>query len=603
MKKLEIPKEIFESIFFQNGGQKKEDYTGQYEFENKNGDKVNAEIENGEFIFDEKGIRKAIGKTHEKGGIQTELSDGAKILSDHLKIGAEYAKKLKNILGTDIKATDTFAKVLDKFGKTSGLYAINEKLEDLVSVMEKQEEKVKDENTSNLNLGFLTKQVKKETENKAPIEKEREGLFEVLFNLQEASKKEQQQYTEEKPKMQMGGTIRDMALKYNISEERATELLKLPKYQFGAQKPKQEFNFGSLDFKYQPQTTNVTQDNAYLQAENAKYTNAPSKLEKLPYNPITKDSNAIYQGDSYKSTWEPLVKKSMEDPKRAQEIDNWLTNNKGPYAANILKQLEGLTGDARNKKITELATDSKPGPFHNAIQQAIEETKPIEEVKAEVKAEAPVNEIEKISKSGEQKVVQGMLSMPNRPVNMPTWNPSLKVATRLNRIDPALISPEQQIAETDRAVMGAQQDLNNLSPAQRAVANIGITANQVSSNGKAIQESNRFNAQAENSANSYNAKIGDIEQQAENQNALSYEERTFRGLGAYENDMQNMQNQQFRDQTEKFRTVNMYNAQNALNKDVQFDGEGFKVYRPDIKERYEPVLKTIKKKYGGRFKK
>lgn len=614
--KITIPKDIFENIFMQNGGTKKEkvqELIGEIQnpLPKSQKEMANAEVEKGEFIFDSEGIRKFGGKTHEKGGTAVKLQDGAKILSDHLKIGAQNAKTFSQILDDKIKSTDTYAKVLDKFGKKSGIDKINDNLEGLIVSLEKQKT-VKDEDTANLNTQFLIKQVQKETEKKAPIEMERQELFNMLFKIQEDSKEAPKTFTNQ---MGDGGMMDTIAQKYGISPERARELSELPKYQTGTIIPlpanKVNFNFGSFKTPVSGQMQGLVDENGNPITE---YSTKPSGVKYLPQNIIGSTTNEYFQEEAYNKKWKPLVENSMLDPKNSEKIYNFLMNNTGPYAENIKFQLKGLTTEAAYKKIKELATDGKPGPFHSAFQQAIKEVIP---AAAEVATTAlvPVKEEGTLNSptiQGEAKTTYGALNMPNRPVNMPTFTPSLKVATRLNRINPALISPEQQLAETDRAILGAQQDLTNLSPAQRAAANIGITANQISSNNRAIQEANRFNAQATNSAETYNARIGDAEQQAENQNALSYEARTFRGLGAFENDYQNMLSQQFRDQTEKWRNVNMYNAQNAFNDNVQFTGEGFKVSGVKIadripsallpKEEVKPKTKSSKK-YGGRFKK
>jgi hypothetical protein len=181
--------------------------------------------------------------------------------------------------------------------------------------------------------------------------------------------------------------------------------------------------------------------------------------------------------------------------------------------------------------------------------------------------------------------------------------------------------------ETDRAVQAAQQNLAGMSDAQRAAATIGLTANQGQAAGSAITEANRANAQAQNAADIYNAKIGDAEQMYENQNALSYEARTLKGLSNYENDWQNLRNTRFNDQVNNYKTVEMYNAQNASNPQVQYRGTGLGYetnYTPDFGTVHAAELANLKgkiaadkeaadkeakdkktkvSKFGGRFKK
>lgn len=618
--KISIPKEVFENIFFAEGGEKRDLFkavTGEYQFAldpKKPMVEPNAEIEGGEYLFDSQGVRKAEGKSHAKGGMKVSLEDGTRILSDHLRIGVDVAKKIKNEIGISAKATDTYAKVLDRYNKKSGLEELNIKLEDLAKSVKVQKTKVKDEDTSNLNLDYLTKQLFETNQKKKPLEKEREGLFDLLFEVQEATK----EAPETSNMMQKGGVI-ELANKYGISEERAVELLRdLPMYQAGAEYVRGDNNLdGIVDEK-----DNLYNDYKQLYAKNrdliikstgrTDFTKSPMTVNTLPYTPREASTNPIWQGASYDTAWRPLVQTSMADEAKAKAIDEWLTQNKDKYSPNIQKQLEGLTGKERMQKIQQLATDYKPGPFHNALLQAmVETTEPAQEAtpaKEEVKATIPA-----------KGKTYGTLGLPQRLYVPPTLQNALKVSTRLNRVDPALISPEQQIAETDRAVLSAQQNLAGMSDAQKAAAVIGLTSNQASANNKAIQEANRFNAQARSQADIYNAKIGDTEQLYENQNALNYEGRIMRGLSNYENDLQNLRNIRFSDQVNNYKTVEMMNAQNAYNPQVQYMGTGLGYdtnYTPDFGRVHQAeidaianagknkkVAKKASAKFGGRFKK
>lgn len=640
--KISIPKEVFENLFFAEGGQKKDLFkalTGEYQFaldSKKPMVEPNAEIEGGEYIFDSQGIRKAKGKTHEKGGMPVALEDGTRILSDHLKIGADIAKKINKELALPARATDTYAKVLDRFNAKTGLDKINAKLEDLMGMMKDQKIKVKDKHTSDLNSDYLSKQLYKETQNKKPIEKDREKLFDIMFQIQEESKRKASM---PEYKMQMGGVVEATAKKYGITNERASELLGLPKYQNGDYVQGDANLDGIVDEKdnYYNDYNQLYDKNKELlvrSTERSDFSKAPRTVASLPYTPRETSTNPIWQGDSYDLAWKPLVNTAMLQEDKAKKIDEWLTKNKGTYSPNIQKQLEGLTGKERYEKIQELATDYKPGPFHNALLRAMEETKVIppplkeEEVVEEVVEETP----EEIDLS--KKVNYSMLSLPQRIYQTPSLQPALKVATRLNRIEANNVSPTQKLMETDRAVMAANQNLAGLSDAARAASTIGLTANESAAKDKIITDTNRFNNQQDNTADIYNAQIGDREQMAENQNALSYEGRTLRGLSNYENDMQNLRNLRFSDQVNNYKTVEMYNAQNASNPQIQYRGTGLGYetnYKPDFGKVHEPEVNNLleaktreellaelkrraqeeqkaaeskpTKKFGGRFKK
>lgn len=595
--KISIPKEIFENIFFANGGEKKDIFkalTGEYQFaldSKKPMVEPNAEIEGGEYIFDSQGIRKAQGKTHEKGGMPVALEDGTRILSDHLKIGVDAAKRINKELGLPAKATDTYAKILDKFNSKTGLDKINSKLESLMGMMKEQKTKVKDKQTSSLNIDFLSKQLYKENQSKKPIEKEREKLFDIIFELQEESKR---RASMPDYKMEMGGIIGATANKYGISQDRAKELLNLPKYQIAGTALSEDTKAKLEAYK---ELYNKNKELIVNSSGRQDFTKIPRTVNTLPYTPRDVSTNVIWQGENYSKAWQPLVRTSMSDPDKAAKIDKWLTENKDNYSANIQAQLKGLTGEARMKRIEQLATDQKPGPFHNALLQAMvavnEEEPPKEVPTEEKKTEEPLD----VSKETNY----AMLNLPQRIYQAPTLQPSLKVATRLNRIEPAYVSPTQKIMETDRAVQAAQQNLAGMSDSQRAAATIGLTANQAQATGNAITEANRANAQSESAANIYNAKIGDTEQLYANQNALNYEGRTLKGLSNYENDWQNLRNLRFEDQLNNYKTVEMMNAQNANNPQVQYRGTGLGYetnYKPDLGKVAKPLTDNLTKPFS-----
>lgn len=602
--KISIPKEIFENLFFAEGGQKKDLFkalTGEYQFalnEKKPMVEPNAEIEGGEYIFDSQGIRKAQGKTHEKGGMPVALEDGTKILSDHLKIGADIANKVNKELSLPAKATDTYSKVLDRFNSKTGLDQINSKLENLMGMMKDQKVKVKDKHTSDLNSDYLSKQLYKETQKKKPIEKDREQLFNIMFQIQEESKRKASM---PEYKMENGGIVEATAKKYGITNNRASEILGLPKYQNG------DYIQGdaNLDGTVNAKDDFNSYDNLYdknkellvRSTERGDFSKTPRTINTLPYTPRDTSSNPIWQGEAYNQAWIPLVRSSMSEKDKAQKIDEWLTNNKGKFSPNIQKQLEGLSGEARYAEIQKLATDYKPGPFHNALLQAMVETKKPPPDTVTPPTETPVETPEKIDLS--RKTNYSILGLPQRIYQTPTLDPALKVATRLNRIEPNYISPTQKIMETDRAVQAAQQNMAGMSDAQRAAANIGLVSNQSSAAGSAITEANRFNNAAQNTADIYNAKIGDAEQMAENQNALSYEARTLKGKANWENDWQNLRNTRFSDQVNNYKTTEMYNAQNASNPQIQYRGTGLGYetnYTPDFGKVHKPETDNLIKK-------
>jgi hypothetical protein len=258
--KIEIPREVFENIFFANGGTKKEvakELAGNYQapLTKDRLHTANAEVEKNEYVFDSNGIRKFGGNTHEKGGTPVKLEEGARILSDHLKIGADLAKELTKSLKLPFRATDTYAKALDRFNNASDLPKLNKEIEDLILKMDSK--KSKDKTTFALNNEFLNNTLNTKNKQKQPLEKEMAGFFDMLFQEQESSKKAESGY-----KMQLGGSYMELAAKHGIDPERAKEILKnLPHYQDA------EAKFPEEEPKVKPQPSRLPwneQNNPYF---------------------------------------------------------------------------------------------------------------------------------------------------------------------------------------------------------------------------------------------------------------------------------------------------------------------------------------------------
>ncbi len=666
--KISIPKEVFENLFFAEGGQKKDLFkalTGEYQFaldSKKPMVEPNAEIEGGEYIFDSQGIRKAQGKTHEKGGMPVALEDGTRILSDHLKIGADVARKVNKELGLPAKATDTYAKILDRFNSKTGLDKINAELEKLMGMMKDQKLKIKDKKTSDLNSDYLSKQLYKQAQSKKPIEKDREMMFNIMFQIQEESKeKDSTDY-----KMENGGIV-ELANKYGISEEKAAKLLKdLPKYQTAGKFKKtitgeKKTALGENKFSTRKREKQKTGVEAYGDVESAQealqqlYRNFPDLVysdDTLKENvEIDNRGNLKFKNNVKLNTQQKVIGslQSKMNDRMAASAQN-IISNASVYGEDAVKQAQDyLTNQTFNEKEIARGFDSKLGQFtsgrysmgmnlvtpedkkflnDNGIftlrqlktsplrdklsTESLKNVTDVEKQVGETNADYAINQFnvkqEPIKETPKdppgldlsRTVNYDFLSLPQRIYQTPTLNPALKVATRLNRIEPNYISPTQKIMETDRAVVAAQQNLSGMSDAQRAAANIGLTANQGAAAGSAITEANRFNNQAQNTADIYNAKIGDAEQMAENQNALSYEARTYKGLANYENDWQNLRNTRFNDQYTNWDAVASANAQNALNKQVQLQGDGtYRInYKPETQKDYAGQVDSLINPYG-----
>ena len=182
---------------------------------------ANAEIEDGEYVQDGEGVKYAEGAKHSEGGIPTQLENGAKVLSDYKKVGKDLSKQFSEQLGFEVKASDTFATVLDKFNRKEGFDKKVKHLDEYSDKLEKQEKTVKHDATLALNKQILMEEAQEDTQKLQELVKQQEGLFNMLFEAQEASKG----IETEGNFMQQGGTVNDLMAKYNISAEEAMKLV------------------------------------------------------------------------------------------------------------------------------------------------------------------------------------------------------------------------------------------------------------------------------------------------------------------------------------------------------------------------------------------
>lgn len=182
---------------------------------------ANAEIEDGEYVQDGEGVKYAEGAKHSEGGIPTQLENGARVLSDYKKVGKDLSKQFSEQLGFEVKASDTFATVLDKFNREEGFDKKVKHLDEYSDKLEKQEKTVKHDATLALNKQILMEEAQEDTQKLQELVKQQEGLFNMLFEAQEASKG----IETEGNFMQQGGTVNDLMAKYNISAEEAMKLV------------------------------------------------------------------------------------------------------------------------------------------------------------------------------------------------------------------------------------------------------------------------------------------------------------------------------------------------------------------------------------------
>ena len=121
------------------------------------------------------------------------LEPGTRILSDNIKVGAEYKKALSDLFDMkNIKANDTVAKVMEKYLEKSGVTAIQKRQEEVLKGL-KENMSVKDEATRRTNEQFYADKIIKTQAELNEKQKEQALVFNVLFQMQEARKAKNEQ--------------------------------------------------------------------------------------------------------------------------------------------------------------------------------------------------------------------------------------------------------------------------------------------------------------------------------------------------------------------------------------------------------------------------
>lgn len=212
--------------------------TGQYAVDEGSG---NYNLEHGEFLRrSETGeVQKVVGEKHIKNGKEAEgvnvnLANGDKVLSNYTKIPAKNVKELKERYDLSLRKGATFADAQKAYDKKLG---IQKETDELTTLIEKygKNSQVKDETTRRLNDVVLSKEIEGSKKKLDLLGSPQSMMFEDLFAIQEAlpkrgngellDKNGKPLKDSDKNVAQQGGEIADLAQKFGISLERAQELL------------------------------------------------------------------------------------------------------------------------------------------------------------------------------------------------------------------------------------------------------------------------------------------------------------------------------------------------------------------------------------------
>ena len=185
----------------------------------------NAELEKNEFTIDpETGqTMQVIGKKHSEGGEEMSLKNGTKVVSDFIKIGSELARTLKKDYGLSVTPKTTFAKATEKYRNSIGL---TKKLNEQTSIIGKikEQEEVENQNVRDLNLGHLTEKYHNLEQEKAPLDEKMTMFTEMMFDLQEQNKAEEDRKNAD-ARLKKGGILKTFQEGGQLDENQTTMLI------------------------------------------------------------------------------------------------------------------------------------------------------------------------------------------------------------------------------------------------------------------------------------------------------------------------------------------------------------------------------------------
>lgn len=621
MSKIEIPKDVFDKMFgnkFEDGGEKDfkmtqqniyQSMTGAYRFplSEKSSVEENSEIEGGEFVSDSQGVQEAIGNKHSNGGIPVHLENGARILSDHLKVGDELAKQLSKDFDIKVKASDTYSKALDKYLKSIGYNEAIEESEKLIEKLDKQQKNIKDEATLGLNKEYLSEEINEVgNEINQELNPKKEQMFNLLFSAQEDSKPKEESST----KFQTGGTMTmmdDLITKYNIDPNKVKELI--PEYQDGG-----GHNADRLKYNYnQLRVLGYTgkQDIGEMQKWIAK--NKPEEV----YNYFTQS------GQPFTAKHVDMLKKDYKDVFTKTGIPS--NKPSASYTTEEKKALQTAMGDKATKDfILEGFQDNKwdwrfpavavniptaiapkTGIVAPTMPQQADLSKPLNPFLPPPVAETPETKTEK------EKSTSGIMALPQSLNLLPEMRMPLKFSTRVYSPEYAHISPEQQLTELGRSQMASRQQIAQLPENVAAASLSSLDANNTSAMNKVLSQTALYNQQADERTKAAEAEAKTKQSFMDAQNAAAYQQLVGQELSGYQQSLQNYYNKLSAENKANYDTIAAINLFNTSHPNINYTPQGFEVMNygvnnPNLyntQSTDEQKTSTPKGKSGGMYNK
>jgi hypothetical protein len=490
-----------------------------------------------------------------------------------------------------VKATDTYAKVLDRFTKKSGLQKIVDEQEKVIEQLKKSEEAAQgssvSESTNNLNKMFLSEKLSELEQEKAPLLEARKALMDDVFQRQEASKPAEESSQEQYEK---GGEV--------------------PKYQNG--KNQDRFN----DWYTSLEANGYTGKRELNEARDWQEKNDPQSVISYyttsgqPFTAKHIDMAKEQFKDVFATAGIPITKDSASlTPQEAKKLQEGIGNRLTPEF--ILKGHNDRKQDWRAPLSTFKGVNSINGQDFNKISAPqlpnfYKETE-----------KSPATENTEVGKIKEQQEDTrkglNLMSLPNQAPMMPdSLEGALKITRRYDRVDPMQFSPEQQLGAIKGQEAQAMEQINQLPESQRAGALANLSAITQENLAKVYSDVNRTNLVADNQAQQFNAQTQAQEENARGTDLQSYENKIMRAKATTDADRRGYYNQLQAIDLANYNSINNTNLLNQMYENYGYNGSSVeqtqglaKLNASQATANGIPVTntkkKTTKKRFGGKI--
>jgi hypothetical protein len=584
-----------EQQVMRKGGEIAKKLTGEYTLEEEENPNVNSEIENNEFVQTPDGeVTVAKGATHEKGGIEVELEGGTKIISDHLKLGSINSKHYKENFDLDVKASSTYAKVLANFTKKSGLQKIVDEQERIIEQLKKLEEQAQgqdsaiEDSTMRLNKQFLGKKISDLEEEKKPLEEARKQLLEDVFARQEDSKPASERSGNNE--FQNGGYM-DLVTKYNISPERATELMQ--EYKAGGKLPKYQGGLAPYELKAGEGFSDNEQINFYRQATGLGYTgkNNQGDIQRFMnkarpeevVNYFTKSGQPLTAKhvDLVKRDYPDIFKKTGVDPNKPSAA---YTPEEKLKLQNIIDEVDTTeTKSVYNNFLLEGFADNKwdwRAPVVGLKPLAAAGFSKAQAPKMTTgKIFTPYQAQQEVYTSPEEKAKKSrgegakFMSLPDQSPMMPdSLTGALKLTRRYDRMDPMQVSATEQISDLRGQATQAGQQLQQMAGSEAAAGMANVSAVTQQNIAKAYANTNKANMGSDAQAQQFNAQTQRMEEDARGTDVNAYERKIYQAMATTDANTRNYYNQLKAVDLANYNAVNNVNSMNQMYDNYKYDG-------------------------------